>query len=193
MKNLKLTTILVLLFSTIQITKGQENKTMTRNVAGATSLVVNGNTTIYLSQGNEDILTIEGDSSANKGITTKVDDGTLFLSIKGGKAMSAKITLTLKNYNKITTSGATNIKTVNQISSNDLKIVSSGASDIEMDINTENLKVVSSGASDIKLKGIAKEAYYNLSGASSLSASDLATNKAKVIASEPPVVIIMFV
>jgi hypothetical protein len=180
--NLKLTAIIVLLISTIQLSRAQENKIMTRSVSGATNLIVSGNITIYLSQGNDDILTIEGDSSVNKGIISKVDDGTLTLSVKG-KAKASKITLTLKNYNKIFASGATNIKSVNQINFNEFKIVGSGASDIEMDINVDNLKVVASGASTIKLKGTAKNAYYNLSGASNLKANDLATDKAKVICS----------
>ncbi|NVO03738.1 MAG: DUF2807 domain-containing protein [Bacteroidetes bacterium] len=182
-RNFGLVAIIILLISSSEFVKGQDKKIMTRDVSGATNLIVNGNTTIYLTQGNEDVLTIEGDSSALKGITTKVSDGTLNLTVKGGKALASKLTLSLKNYNKIVTSGATSIKTVGKITSNDLKIVSSGASDIDMEINAENLKVVASGASDIKLIGVAKEAYYNLSGASNLKANDLATDKAKVICS----------
>jgi hypothetical protein len=162
-----------------------------RKVASFNSIEVSGAINLFLSQGAEEAVAVSaGDEELINRIRTSVRDNVLHIDFDG-KGLNwrnwsnnkIKAYVTFNSLKKIEAAGACNIKTVDQLKSNDLKIELSGASDLTGDIAVDNLSVVLSGASNCTLKGIAEKAAINCNGASSAKAYDLKVNYAKIDAS----------
>ena len=159
-----------------------------RKVASFNSVEVSGSINLYLSQGTDEALAVSaGDEELISRIKTSVRDNVLYIDFDG-KGLNwknwsnnkIKAYVTFKTLNRIEASGASNIKMVDQLKSNDLKIELSGASDLIGDISVENLSVTLSGAADCTLKGMAEKSSFNCNGASSVKAFDLKSNYAKI-------------
>ncbi len=162
-----------------------------RNVAGFNSIEISGAINLFLSQGTSEAVAVSaGDEELISRIRTSVRDNVLYIEFDG-KGLNwknwsnnkIKAYVTFSSLKRIEASGACNIKTIDQLKSNDLKIELSGASDLTGDIAVENLSVTLSGASDCTLKGIAEKSSINANGASSAKAYELKTNYAKIDAS----------
>ena len=162
-----------------------------RSVSSFNSIEVAGAINLFLSQGTSEAVAVSaGDSALISRIKTSVRDNVLYIEFDG-KGLSwknwsnnkIKAYLTFSSLKRIEASGACNIKMIDQLKSNDLKIELSGASDLTGDIAVENLSVTLSGASDCILKGMAEKASINANGASSAKAYDLKINYAKIDAS----------
>ncbi len=196
MKKYILGLILLLQLATIGYTQSEKNlvfdaNAQIRKVEGFNSIEVSGAINLFLSQGTAEALAVSaGDDELISRIRTFVRDNVLHIEFDG-KGLNwknwsnnkIKAYVTFSSLKRIEAAGACNVKTVDQLKSNDLKIELSGASDLTADIAVENLVVTLSGASDCTLKGIAEKTSINANGASSAKAYDLKTNYAKIEAS----------
>jgi hypothetical protein len=162
-----------------------------RKVASFNSIEVSGAINLFLSQGTEEAVAVSaGDEELISRIRTSVRDNVLYIDFDG-KGLNwknwsnnkIKAYVTVNSLKRIEAAGACNVKTVDQLKSNDLKIELSGASDLTGDIAVENLSLSLSGASDCTLKGMAEKASISCNGASSAKAYDLKSNYAKIEAS----------
>lgn len=162
-----------------------------RKVASFNSIEVSGAINLFLSQGTEEAVAVSaGDDELVNRIRTSVRDNVLYIDFDG-KGLNwknwsnnkIKAYVTFSSLKRIEAAGACNVKTVDQLKSNDLKIELSGASDLTGDLAVDNLSLSLSGASDCTLKGIAEKASINCNGASSAKAYDLKINYAKIEAS----------
>ncbi len=148
---------------------------------------------VYISQGNEEAVAISGSSSEIRDrIKTSVENGALVIRFDDDKKFwklfnmdkqKLKAYISVKKLDKLTVSGACDVFMEEGISSDDLTIHFSGASDLKGKVNAKNLKVDLSGASDITLSGNAANLKIETSGASDFKGYDLITNYCEAKAS----------
>lgn len=160
-----------------------------RSLSGFTAINLSNAFDVYISQGTDDAVAVAAnDAAATKNIKTHISGGVLYISFEqkgwgSWKNNKLKAYITVKDLQKLTVSGACNVSLVDAITSNNLQISMSGASDIKGSVKVNSLKVGASGASNISLSGTATDTDFNVSGACSVKSLDLVTDNCKIIAS----------
>ena len=139
---------------------------------------------VLISQGNEESLTIEAPRDYLRYLTAEVTDGTLYIKTRrgfvGGPVQRVIYTLTVKDLNEISFSGAGSIK-VFSLDTNDFRIDLSGAGSIEIDnLKADNFSINLSSAGAVVAAGTVKTQVINLSGLGSYEGGDLRSDDAKV-------------
>lgn len=139
---------------------------------------------ILVSQGSEESLTIEAPRDYLRYITTEVTGGTLYIRTRrgfvGGPAQHVIYTLTVKDLNEISFSGAGSIK-VFSLDTSDFKVSLTGAGSIEIDdLKADALEVNLTSAGAVVVAGNVKTQDINLSGVGSYEAGDLLSSDAKI-------------
>jgi putative autotransporter adhesin-like protein len=152
------------------------------NISSAFSVIIN--------QGNEESLAVSANQKEYLDhIQTIVEGGVLKIwydekSKWWHNHRKLKAYISVKNLDEIKVSGASDIKLEGQLSSSNLKLHLSGASDFKgMLIVSGKLDIQLSGASDINITGSAENTYINASGASDVKAYDFKTGICSVDAS----------
>jgi hypothetical protein len=139
---------------------------------------------VFISQGNEEAVAVSASEEKYKqDIKVEVKDGVLKIWIEkegkfwkgwNGDKMKLKAYISFKNIDRLTASGACDIRVQGQINADDLNVNLSGASDLkEGKINAKKLTVDVSGASDMNVSGTAAELNVEASGASDFKGFDL--------------------
>lgn len=164
-----------------------------RQLSGFHSINIANAFDVYISQGNEEAVAISGASSEIKGrIKTSVENGVLvirfdddkkFWKLFGSDKQKLKAYISVKKLDKLTVSGACDVFMEDGISSDDLTINFSGASDLKGKVNAKKLTIDLSGASDISLSGIVANLKIVTSGASDFKGYDLVANYCEAKAS----------
>jgi hypothetical protein len=129
-----------------------------RKLSNFTSIRVSNAIELYISQSDKTEVAVSAKSEEYRNrIITEVDGGTLIIRMAdnkwwkwGNEDYRVKAYVSVKDLYAITASGATNIKIVNGVSSEKLKINLSGASDLKGDIKAGTLLADLSGASSFK-------------------------------------------
>ncbi|MBW6478083.1 MAG: DUF2807 domain-containing protein [Bacteroidales bacterium] len=131
---------------------------------------------IELTQGETYFLEIETEEKLLENVETAVKNGVLHLNFKGSTRNATIIARIISPViEKITLSGASSLKGLTVIESNDLELNLSGATGAELSVITETLKTNISGASNLRIDGVSGHHSANVSGASQLRALDLET------------------
>jgi hypothetical protein len=160
-----------------------------RKLSGFSAINLSNAFDVYISQGTEDAVAVAAnDASVTKNIKTHISGGVLYISFEqkgwgSWKNNKLKAYITVKDLQKLTVSGACNVSFVDAITSNNLQISMSGASDIKGAVKVNGLKVGASGASNISLSGTATDTDFNVSGACSIKSLELVTDNCTVVAS----------
>ena len=157
-----------------------------RQVSGFHAINIANAFDVYINQSNEEALAISASSSEYKDrIKTSVENGVLYIRFDDDKKFwklfnsdkqKLKAYISIKKLDKLTVSGACDVFFEDGISSDDLTINFSGASDLKGKLNVKNLKVNISGASDITLSGTAASLDIEASGASDFKGYELVTS-----------------
>jgi Putative auto-transporter adhesin, head GIN domain len=160
-----------------------------RDVQTFQSVVVSGPFKVYYSTDAESQVAVSAnDTEARDRITTKVNNGTLYISLdnsgvrwwRGNKEF--KVYITAPKLNSLTASGAVNIVVVDVLKSNNLSLNFSGASDFTGKVECDEIKANFSGASDTKISGSADKIGLVCTGASGFKGIDLKVNEADLVA-----------
>ena len=157
-----------------------------RNLSGFHAIKISNAFTVYISQGNEDGVAISASKAEYKAkIITKVENGILIIRFdddkkfwKGWNGDKQRLTayVSIKKIDRLDVSGACDIFFEDGISSEDLNVELSGASDVKGKINAKKLSFNVSGASDATISGNAAELSVDASGASDFKGYELVTN-----------------
>lgn len=157
-----------------------------RDLSGFHSINIANAFDVYISQGNEEAVAISGSSSEIKQrIKTSVDNGVLiirfdddkkFWKLFNSEKQKLKAYISVKKLDKLTVSGACDVFMEDGISSDNLTIHFSGASDLKGKVNAKDLTINLSGASDITLSGNTANLKIETSGASDFKGYELITN-----------------
>jgi hypothetical protein len=181
-----------------------------RKLPSFTSIRVSSAIELFISQSNKTEVAVSASSDEYRNrIITEVDGGTLIIRMAdnrwwkwGNENYKIKAYVSVKDLYAITGSGATNIKIVNGLSAEKLKINLSGASDMKGDIKAGTLladlsgassfkgtvqanalSVKGSGACDFEASGSGDDLIVDVSGASSVKMYDYLVKGASVDAS----------
>jgi hypothetical protein len=181
-----------------------------RKLPSFTSIRVSSAIELFISQSNKTEVAVSASSDEYRNrIITEVDGGTLIIRMAdnrwwkwGNEDYRIKAYVSVNELYALTGSGATNIKIVNGLSAEKLKITLSGASDMKGDIKAGTLladlsgassfkgtvqanalSVKGSGACDFEASGSGDDLIMDLSGASSVKMYDYLVKGASVDAS----------
>jgi len=176
MKNYILTTAISL---SALFAKAQQTKLPLENFTG---IELQGVQDVYLAQGTENTITIEGADGTNNNIKPNVSNNILRLDIDKKKPMpkNVKVTINFKSLESLEVSGALDVKGENEFTLTVFRVKSSGSSDVKLKCNANTITADIAGAGDVKLEGSAKEMQVNISGAGNLDANDFLCNKVNV-------------
>ncbi len=150
------------------------------------AISVGGARDVYLSQGDGYAVVVETDANIQEFVTVEVKGGTLYFGFSNKKIKKYKelnFYITAPEYSSIKASGASMVKTMDQISGDNMKISASGASDVLLNLDYNTIKTNISGASSVKLEGKAVSSAVECSGASDFIAKNLETVSTVVNAS----------
>lgn len=139
---------------------------------------------VEIKQGNSHSVRVEAGDKIIDDISTKTSGSELVIRLlknyKTKDLEGLKIYITVVDLNKISLSGAVNIKSEGEISTSDLKINTSGACNINLMIKSKNIDVECSGASDLTLIGTADYLDLQTSGATKANCYNLEANIVKI-------------
>ncbi len=178
-RNILMMVALALMFAPVQLFAQQikGNKKVVkeeRTIQPFTFLQVGGAFDVSYAQGETLSLVVEADENLMKTIKTEVKDGRLVISSKGIRnATTLNIYLTAPAPNEIKLSGAANLEGENTVTTENLLIDVSGASELRLNIEVETLEATASGASELKLSGTADDIIVIARGASEVRATEL--------------------
>jgi hypothetical protein len=146
-------------------------KIETRPVPGFTGINASGVYDITVTKGNTESLTIEAEDEVIQYVRSEVRDGVLHLSLNNRNKLNniktLKASIVMRNLDHVTLSGACKLTANDLFTPDKFKAGCSGASTIDVNINTGQLNMEASGASNIRMiANVTGDTYLNLSGAS---------------------------
>ncbi len=155
------------------------NAQQTRAVGDFTGIKVGDAYNINITQSDVNSVKVTAQESTQAQIKTEVKDGILIISTEGNIKDGADISISIsvKSLSSIDLSGASDIKSENQLICDKLTITTNGAGDIHIDIKANDIKTDVSGAGDLTLKGTTQTLDATVSGAGDLKASSLEATK----------------
>lgn len=172
-----------------------ERKTETRELGSFDRISMRGIGKLYISQGKQQDVVLEGDDVAISRITTNVIDGKLVIDIgrdwvekisAGFDFLSShdiRIKITVKNLTELEVAGAADIE-VNDIRTEDFTLKMIGASNVKVEnLKADSLRTEIPGAGKIQVEGEVKDQSVTLAGAGNFSGHKLKSKNAKVVLS----------
>ncbi len=163
-----------------EITKQQHN------VGSFDAITVSGARTVELTQGDSFSVEVETDSNIQEYVTVDVKNNTLVFGFNTKKIKSyktLKFYVTAPNYEQIKVSGASDLNSNGKLSGDNLKIIVSGASDINLEVDYKSIITKVSGASDVTLRGTTISSVVESSGASEFHGKNLVSTSSVINAS----------
>jgi len=154
-----------------------------RNANGYHAIEVSDGIDLFLSQGEESVAVSAAEIKFRDNIKTEVKNGVLKIWYEhksninldwGNRKMKAYVSY--KNLDRLEGSGGSDIMIYGSIKAAALDLDLSGGSDFEGKIEVTDLKVGSSGGSDVKISGMAKKLDIDASGGSDFKGYELAAD-----------------
>lgn len=135
------------------------------------SIVLKGNYEVYLSQGSNGELEIEGDKDRVK---FWIDEGVLYIEGSGSiwKGGDAVLHIQVNDLRSLTSSGAIELHTQGVISGAELNLDLAGASEVSLDLDYRRVWMETAGATEVDLRGSALYADFKTAGASEINATE---------------------
>ncbi|RLD32082.1 MAG: hypothetical protein DRI72_07760 [Bacteroidetes bacterium] len=145
---------------------------------------VSGAQEAVLMNDEEYSVTIETQANLLDHIDVVIENGVLAFRTKKIKRYDVmKFYITAPDITSIFASGATEVSSPEVLGGNDLGIVASGASEVDLKLNYKTITLKASGASEVRLQGSAQKFVVETSGASEVVAKALKADTAVVNAS----------
>lgn len=151
----------------------------TRPVGDFTGIKAGDAFDINITQSEANSVKVEAPESVQAQIKTEVKDGILIISTEGNIKGDDDITIAIsvKSLASIEVSGASDVKSENQLICDKINIITNGAGDIHLNLKANEIKTDISGAGDVTLKGNTQTLDATVSGAGNLKASNLEATK----------------
>ncbi len=156
-----------------------------RTVGSFSSVKVEGNINVFVRQDSVAAVKVEADEDLLQHIIIEVSGNTLHVKPKDGANLKSskgiKVYVSNPSYKNFEASGASDIYSESKITSNEeIGIDVTGASSVEIDLNSPSVDADLTGASSITLKGETKKFTADGSGASGISCFQLMTEETNV-------------
>lgn len=174
---LVLSLIMIMLTATLfaQVKGNGKVKSQQRNVDSFSAIKLTCSADLYISQGPQSI-TVKTDENILELIETKVEDGTLYVSVKGRGFRSVEgldVIITVPDLEKIHSSGSGDIEFEDVFKTSDLYINLSGSGDLDAEFNATNLELKINGSGDSDISGIMGKFKVSVSGSGDVDAENL--------------------
>lgn len=156
-----------------------------RNVTTFKDVAVSGQINVYISEGSQPSVKIEGDENLLPYIEVTQDGDRLWIGNKQGFDLQPraelKIYVTAPAFHELETSGVCDIIGQGKIAGTDeMDLHCSGVGDIKMDVDAPHIRADVSGTGGIHLKGQTKDLDMTLSGVGNAHCFDLLSENANV-------------
>jgi len=194
MKNLRIITVLLVIFAFTSCTSGQFRKTVygnhnvvtkERTVGSFSAVKASSGVDVYIKQGDAGPISVEADENLHEYIITEVRNGELNVYTEANirKAERMRVYVTIPEVISLRSTSAGNIIGQSPIKSDRLELSSSSAGDIRVELHANDVKVKISSSGDMNLSGDADKLDADLSSAGDLKAYNLEVREAYVSAS----------
>lgn len=192
MKSLRVVTILSLCLGIVSCINGQAYRTVRgngnvvkkeRSASYFDGVKVSSGIDVYLSQGNNESITVEADENLHEYIITEVRDNVLIVrsdNVNIRDAEAKRVHVTIRNVKSLKTSSAGDLVCKTPIKTDNAELDASSAGDISIELYAKKVEVDISSSGNIKLWGEADILYADLSSAGDLEAYDFKVKEAKV-------------
>jgi hypothetical protein len=140
---------------------------------------------VYLSQGDNESVTVEADENLHEYILTEVKDGVLnvYTDVNIREAKMERVHVTIKDVRSLKTSSAGDIIGESPVRGTDIEIEASSAGDVRLEVYAKKIEVNISSSGDVTLSGEAETLKADLSSAGDLDAYNLKAKDVDVSAS----------
>lgn len=160
-------------------------QSQTEDVSGFNQIQLNTFGEFLIEQGDQEALTIEAPRDYLRYVTTNVEDGVLIIGLRRGflgtPIQHVTYTLTVKDLNTVSISGAAAVKIFN-LTTDQFDVNLTGAGSVEMDkLIAKNLNVNLTSAGAIVIAGEVEHQTVTISGVGSYEAGDLRTNTTEIL------------
>ena len=191
-KNRNLLFLVILAGLTLSVSAAQD-KTIPRerNVASFDKISVSSGIDLYLTQGNQEKVTVEANPDIIDRIVTRVEDGTLKIYIKNRTTREKltwkkvkKVYVTFDDLKKLEVSAGSDVYSRNAFKLKDISIHCGSGSDLRIDnLTAESVNISTSSGSDASVSGKTITLRANSSSGSDLNCGKLASTDCEVSAS----------
>lgn len=153
----------------------------TRDLSGFNTIVSNLPTPVYITEGKNYEINLEGQQNILDLVETKLEDNRLTLNLKSGYSISGNIHLIIRikspNIKGIINHGSGDMEVLNHFQCSNLSIKNSGSGNIEMEgFWTKQLSISLTGSGNITIQnGLADKASIMLTGSGYLMAPNLSS------------------
>ncbi len=183
LKSLRSTLIAAALLMMANLTFAQDREKI--NVRSFDGLSVSSAFAIEINVGSEESLEIEIDDQFRDDLIAEVRGGMLIIGLENSRKNrrmreSPKAYITVKSLNKIHVSGAVSLRTRDILKSDKMELHLSGASVVNLELETGDFSFEASGASVVNIEGSAKSQDIRMSGSSIYRAYDFKTTNAEI-------------
>ena len=181
-KSFMLLTLLLAAFSGCnQINGNGPVVSETRDLNGFNTIVSNLPTPVYITEGTDYEVNLEGQQNILDLVETKLEDNRLTVGLKGGYSISGNIHLIVRikcpDIKGIISHGSGSIGVLNHFRSSKLSVKNSGSGDIEMEgFWAKQLSISLTGSGSITIRdGVTEKASIMLTGSGYLMAPNLSS------------------
>jgi hypothetical protein len=150
-----------------------------RELSGFTGIEAGGIVNVFIETADEFLVGIEAEKNLQDKVRTTLDNDLLVISTEKLRNTSRiNIYVRMPELKYLKASGATEVTANSLLTGEELKVLASGASTVTLEVDVNYLESYASGAADLIISGKADSHFFDLSGAASLNAKSLETNKA---------------
>jgi hypothetical protein len=137
---------------------------------------------VYLRQGNEQRVRVEGPSAAVDYLNRRVRGGLWEIEFERclRNVDDLRIYITIPDLTRVKISGSGKVVGENLFTVDDVDLVISGSGDITLNLDADDIFAEITGSGNINLSGVADEVVLRLSGSGNLRAFDLKARKGQV-------------
>jgi hypothetical protein len=158
---------------------GNITKEKRNSEASFTGVVSDSGVTVIVAQESTASIEVETDDNIQQYITTKVENGTLYIKVKGNINTQSPININLKmpSISSLEASSGSSIHTKNTLKGTTIALNTSSGGEIEAVIEYEKVSCDASSGSHLTVSGKALHAETSSSSGSEIDAEELAANE----------------
>jgi len=160
-----LTTLMIVSLSSFVIgcTTSSASASENRNVNGNFyGIILNGNANVYLTQGEENAIRVEGNAANTDEVTTSVSNGALV--INAGMLRNVNVYITMSDINLLQVNGAGAIRALSTLNTDMLVMKVTGSGTIAADVRALSVGMIINGGGKIYAGGITGDSFVKVKG-----------------------------
>jgi hypothetical protein len=172
------------LYSALLIKGSGRIDTDVRKLDNFSQVTLNVAGDVFLQEGPNSTVIIEGDDNVISNIETEISHGSLTIRTKPGIYFSTKLPLTYKiiapSFSFLQINGAASLRADGPISNDQFELFINGSGDAELNVATQDLKIQIIGAGSCKIMGSAASEKITIQGSGECDAFDVKAIDGKV-------------